>query len=365
MDNPDWSFKIEHFRTYGMIKQIPNKTTLLYFNSISIRTGDFTLDTLTYSNNSVSFIVVSSIIDTTTSLKMINLSNTIVKDSTFQTKNSIITLGPIYNFNEYQFVFTGIQFTGIVFTKEASLIHLVMQTKYPLIIQSWDVENVQGGGIQLEPVSIVDTTKTVQVQVTNVTVKNNDFQSSTFFVVANYWTLTVTNWTMKRNSAYFLGTILSIIDRKSTVTFDQCNFNHNNGVRGGLFYVERSSIVNVRNSSMYGNFAINSPIAYVENSGSINFDFWEISYSVSYTIGMLQIIDSINLSTITNSVIYSNSFVSKDILIQDIQDTTIWIILWFASDSYSTYLSQNMQLFDQQVKIFIKTLVASWAINTY
>ena len=354
MDNLDWSFKTQHFQTYGMIKQILNKTTLLYFNSISIRTGNFTLDTLAYSNNSVSFIVVNNIIDTATALKSINFFNTVIKDSTFQTKNSIITIGPIYNFNEFQFVFSGILFNGIAFTKDATLIHLIMQTKYPLTIQSWEVENVQGGGIQLEPVSIVDTTKTVQVQVTNVTVKNNDFQSSTFFVVANYWTLTVTNWTMKRNSAYFLGTILSIIDRKSTVTFDHWNFNHNNGIRGGLFYVERSSILNVRNSSMYGNFAINSPIAYVENSGSINFDFWEISYSVSYTIGMLQIIDSTNPSTITNSVVYSNSFATKDVLVKDIEDLSIWVVLWFASGLYSKYLSQNMQLFDQQVKIFIK-----------
>ena len=102
---------------------------------------------------------------------------------------------------------------------------------------------------------------------------------------------------------------------------------------------------------MYGNFAINSPIAYVENSGSINFDFWEISYSISYTIGLLRIIDSSNPSTITNSVIYSNSFVTKDILIRDIQDTTLWIVLWFASDGFSTYLSQNLQLFDQLVSI--------------
>ena len=342
-----------------MIKLILNKTTLIYFNSISIKSGNFNVDSLTFINNSVSFIVVNSIIDTASSLKMINLSNTIVKDSTFQTKNSIITLGPIYNFNEYQFVFTGIQFTGIVFTKEASLIHIVMQTKYPLIIQNWDVENIIGGGIQLEPVSVVDTTKTVQVQVTNVTVNNNDFQSLTFFVVANYWTLNVTNWIMNRNSAYFLGTILSIIDRKSTVTFDQWNFNQNNGVNGGLFYVERSSILNVRNSSLYGNFAINSPIAYVENSGSINFDFWEISYSISYTIGVLRIIDSSNPSTITNSVIYSNSFITKDILIRDIQDTTLWIILWFASDGFSTYLSQNSQLFDQLVSITFNISIVS------
>ena len=274
-----------------------------------------------------------------------------ISDSTFQTKNSIITIGPIYNFNEFQFVFNGITFTNVVFLKDATLVHLVMQTKYPLVVQNWVVQNIQGGGFQLEPVSVIDETKKVQVSVNNILVANNDFQSSTFFVVANYCTLTVSNWTMKRNSAYFLGTILSIIDRKSTVSFDQWNFNHNNGVLGGLFYVERSSIINVTNSHIYGNFAVNSPVAYIENSGSINFDNWEISSSISLTVGMLQITDSINLSTITNSVMYSNTFTSKDILVKDINDTTICVILWFASDGFVSYLSENMQLLDQQVSI--------------
>ena len=329
-----------------------SKTLLIYFNSISIRSvGAFTLDSLTFTNNSVSFIVVNSISGTATTLKTITFSNMTVSDSTFQTKNSIITIGPIYNFNEFQFVFNKIEFNNLIFVKDASLIHIVMQAKYSLIVQNWVVQNIQGGGFQLEPVSVIDETKKVLVSVNNMLIANNDFQSSAFFVVANYCTLTVSNWTMKRNSAYFLGTILSIIDRKSTVSFDQWNFNNNNGVLGGLFYVERSSIINVNNSYIFGNFAVNSPVAFIENSGSINFDNWEISFSVSLTVGMLQITDSINLSTISNSVIYSNSFTSKDILVKDINDTTICIVLWFASDGFVAYLSENMQLLDQQVCI--------------
>lgn len=116
-----------------------------------------------------------------------------IKDSTFQTKNSIITVGPIYNFNEFQFVLSDIEFTNIVFLKDATLMHLVMQTKYPVVVQNIVVQSIQGGGFQLEPVSVIDQTKKVLLTVSNILVKNCDFQSSAFFVVANYCTLTVSN----------------------------------------------------------------------------------------------------------------------------------------------------------------------------
>ena len=120
-----------------MMRPILNKTPLIYFSSISIRrVGTFTLDSLIFTNNSVSFIVVNSISDTATTLKTITFSNMTISDSTFQTKNSIITIGPIYNFNEFQFVFNGITFTNVVFLKDATLVHLVMQTKYPLVVQN-------------------------------------------------------------------------------------------------------------------------------------------------------------------------------------------------------------------------------------
>ena len=52
---------------------------------------------------------------------------------------------------------------------------------------------------------------------------------------------------MKRNSGYFYGTIVSILGDDSTANFTNCNFNNNNGVNGGLFYVSSSSTVYLLN----------------------------------------------------------------------------------------------------------------------
>lgn len=128
---------------------------------------------------------------------------------------------------------------------------------------------------------------------------------------------------MKRNSAYFIGTIVSIIGISSNAQFDQCNFNNNNGIKGGLFYVSRRSSIQVSNSILFSNFAVNSAIAYIENSGSISIDNCDISFNQVITVGLMEIVDSVIPSSISKSQIYSNMLVSKNVTIKEIDDPTI------------------------------------------
>ena len=77
---------------------------------------------------------------------------------------------------------------------------------------------------------------------------------------------------MQRNSAYFYGSIASILDDNSAAYFNSCNFVNNNGVNGGLFYVAANSFVSLTNCLLFSNFAINAAIAYVENLGKMVID---------------------------------------------------------------------------------------------
>lgn len=77
---------------------------------------------------------------------------------------------------------------------------------------------------------------------------------------------------MKRNSAYFYGSIASIFGDDSVANFTNCNLVNNNGVNGGLFYVGANSIVYLTNCELFSNFAINAAVAYIENLGSIVID---------------------------------------------------------------------------------------------
>ena len=72
---------------------------------------------------------------------------------------------------------------------------------------------------------------------------------------------------MSKNSGYFRGTLISIINSNSHAEVINCDFDHNNGVTGGLFYVYTQSVIDVTNSTMFGNFAVSASIAYVNSDG--------------------------------------------------------------------------------------------------
>lgn len=128
---------------------------------------------------------------------------------------------------------------------------------------------------------------------------------------------------MNRNSGYFRGTIVSILGRDSTATFNSCNFNNNNGINGGVFYVTDKSRINVYNSIVFNNFAVKASIAYVENQGVINIINSTITKNSAYTITLIELVDTIESSIFSNTVIEENTVISRDKLIQDLDDSTI------------------------------------------
>ena len=128
---------------------------------------------------------------------------------------------------------------------------------------------------------------------------------------------------MHRNSGYFRGTIVSIQGSDSTATFSNCNFNNNNAILGGLFYVARRSEININNSTLFSNFAIIASIAYVSNQGRINIDTCEFFNNKAVSVGAIEIFDSNVDSYIINSTFYSNSIITKEITIKELDDPSI------------------------------------------
>jgi hypothetical protein len=183
--------------------------------------------------------------------------------------------------------------------------------------------NIIGGFINIKSTSVASGTTPASLDMVNVTVSNSDFKFKTFFVLNNYCQLSVTKCTMKRNSAYFRGTILSILGINSSATFRQCNFNNNNGIIGGVFYVARNSYIEVLNSTLFSNYAVVASLAYISNQGRITIDSSDISFNKAISIGILEIVDSISVSMFTNNTVYSNTLISKEVTIKELDDPTI------------------------------------------
>ena len=198
-----------------------------------------------------------------------------VKDCTFKSRSDLISLGPIFTTSPLNFAVKNIEFNNLTFTNNAIVLMISIQTPNPVTIANLKFKNIYGGSILLQPASTSTGTNKVVLNMQNVTVSDNDFATSTLFVLNDYWTLNVSNWNMLRNSAYFYGSISSILGDNSAAYFNSCNFANNNGVNGGLFYVAANSFVSLTNCLLFSNLAINAAIAYIENLGNMVIDGWD------------------------------------------------------------------------------------------
>jgi len=143
---------------------------------------------------------------------------------------------------------------------------------------------------------------------------------------------------------------LSLINN-SQVDISNWKFNNNNGLQGGLFYINGNSPVYVTNSSFFNNFALVAPISYTTNQGSIHFIDWDFIFNHALSVGLFELIDSIVESSIEHWNIHQNQLVDKATIIAELDDRSHCRNLCFASESYYLHLSNHRNLLDFVVKL--------------
>ena len=328
---------------------------VMYFDNINIKAEDDILfSSLIVKNISISFINIFSASGSDNSIKSFKFENISVTDSVFNARNDLINLGPILTGAQLGISMKNIMFNNLKFVNLANMIHIHAQSGIPFTITNWSFTNTYGGSIFLEPVSTLSSTNKVSLIINNITVTDNDFSTKTFFILQKYWTLQVSDWSMKRNSGYFYGTIASILGKDSSATFTNCNFNNNNGINGGLFYITTRSTIYLSNCLLFSNFAVNAAVAYVENLGTLSIDNWTISYNMAILTGVVQVVDTADPLVISNTQIYKNTIVTYNTTATEVDNPNIWINLCFASDGYIAYLKNNKKVMNGEVVHFYK-----------
>ena len=272
-----------------------------------------------------------------------------MSNSTYKSQSNLIIYGPLYTTEVVQFSMQNVLFTNLDFEGYANMIYLKQQTQKPFILQNSNFQNIIGGRIYVEPDTTDVNTLPATLNILNLTVSNNDFIDYTFINMQQHSQLSVSTWTFYKNSATFWGTLISITDNNSVASIENCNFNNNNGMTGGIFYVAGSSTINVNNSTFYNNFAVSAAISYATDDGSIVYSNWIFNYNHAVSIGLIEVIGSVVENSIQSSGIYSNEIVSAVDIIKELEDRTHWRYLWFAADTYINYLNDNRNLLDLSV----------------
>jgi len=93
-----------------------------------------------------------------------------------------------------------------------------------------------------------------------------------------------------------------------SATFDNCTFENNYAYQGGVFYVQYSSVVTIRECTLRRNFAIIGGVAYVNNDGQIIIkDDTQIILNSAINTCFLFLINSQLYSQISHSFITQNA----------------------------------------------------------
>jgi hypothetical protein len=87
--------------------------------------------------------------------------------------------------------------------------------------------------------------------------------------------------------------------------------------------VTDQSVINVINSTIFNNFAVKASMAYVGRQGSMNIANCTIYKNNAYTITLIEVVDTTETTIFSNTTIDDNNVISKEEVIDDIDDDTI------------------------------------------
>jgi hypothetical protein len=322
-------------------------TVLVVIKSIDLTTlGEIHFQYVTVENWTVSFFYLKDVYGTTDLAKIVKFKHLTVSNAQFDKHNDLISFGPLYTDEDVDIHIVDALFENLNFTKLANVIHLKQQSLDPFILEDTVFSNIQGGHILLEPLTVAKDSLVSKLVMLNVTASNNNFADSTFIVLKEHWEIIIDKCDFLRNSAEFRGTIISIIDNNSHVHIKNCKFNNNNGVIGGIFYISGKSTIVVEDSTFFGNFALTASIGYVTSQGSVTLTGCNIRFNHAISVGLLELIDSSIASSIIHSAIEENDIVSSATINTELDDISLWVNLWFASDQYLEHLDNNRELLD-------------------
>ena len=228
------------------------KPLLVYIKNVEIdKEGDFIIESVKISNSTIGFLNIYGISGSDSSVKTVTIQDINVTNSLIYSQSDLMSIGPILTGAKLSFVMKKISFTNLNFASIVNMIHINVQSGVPFLIENWSFVNNIRGRIMLDPASTSTTVNRVHLNINNITVADNDFSTSTMFVLNEYWELHVSDCIMKRNSGYIYGTIASITGKNSTAAFTNCSFNNNNGANGGVFYVTTRSSIYLSNCLLF------------------------------------------------------------------------------------------------------------------
>ena len=293
--NPN-TFLLSNF-TFENLSQdylVDEETALIRIQSLDVSSGgNFTIKDGSMKNSSVSFSSFQGFSGESNLTKFLLYDNILIQDWTMlEFWFDMVNFDVMLSTQDAGIVVNNSVFENIYFVKPTHMFHNNQNLLKPFYILNSKFNNITGGTIMMQPAYVYDTAPYQTIIADNLTVSNNDFREATLFTMDEHTILYASNIAFYRNSAYFYGTFISIINSDATAIISNSTFSNNNGVSGGIFYWNGNSDISVTNSIFFNNYAISSTISYGIDQATINFNNWIFNFNHANNNLLFEITDS-------------------------------------------------------------------------
>lgn len=139
------------------------------------------------------------------------------------------------------------------------------------------------------------------------------------------------------------GSILQAGYRDAHFTCNNCNFEWNYALQGGLFYVDFGSVAECNNCTMINTVAVRGGVAFLINDGSVQFTNVTIHSNQAMDAPLIFMsITKNRMSYLTNVTINDNTFVTFD-------DFAAKTGMSWVQDEYITTIDQSREFLSKSI----------------
>ena len=294
-------------------------------------------------SSTANLLKMQSVVGSTVTPVYMNFQNITYRDSYIKLKQSFIIFSNVESQEQFYTVFDLVTFNNLTFRSGGYLMDFGHQTLTQVVVSNLVFTNVFAGTIHLEASYKVLPYKT-NVLVQNGKFENVNSNTESIFLLNEGANLEIRNSSFNQISCTETGGVIYSSYQFTITNIYDSSFTNSSAVKASLFLIEDGGVIRLYRWSMIQNFAVTSTLLQASNNGYFEIYNSKITQNYGMLNIVLEIINSINLSIIDNTKIYSNEFMTISDIYSEFTDSCK--LLWFVPTSLASYIISNPSLYN-------------------
>ena len=285
----------------------------------------------------------------------ITVADTVISDWTIPSQIDMISIGNLQSVYEFGIIFQNFTFINIDFMLGGNLIKYSQLLSNSFELTNSSFSNITGGRINIESFTADTNGLTTKVLMTNIDADNINSEYGSFIELQTGADVNIVNSRFTNIDSYEKGSVIFASFELTNTVIQNSVFENNTSINGGAIYIEQQSRVECTNWTFINNFAVEGGVVSTADNGMFVFINSMFQNNQAESGIIANIYDSALISSFVNSTIQDNTFVSKDMIIEEISGS--WSLLCYFKSTFKLYLASNTRILDVIQSPFMIKLV--------